>query len=529
MLAYLNRTRSPPVLPTVLRDGRREGRFDKSRIRAALRQLTQCSLLIHNAQKDTYSMHPLVHEWTREAPGTTFGEQVVWCEAAATLLSCCVLLQPFGRTTEDERILTQLLPHVDHLRSRQLQIEQSVRDKRMTRMKPWPIFERGFDEGRAQMYAKFSVVYAYNTRFEDAKKLLVPVNDFALKVTGLQSPATRRVHLALAATLMQLGEGDEASKLQESVVQSCIEAPGPDHRDTLAAKLSLSETRFTQGRLSEARNLQQEVVDGYQKILGSDHEDTLNAMDTLGRTVMYFSRDEDRRLARQLLLAAIAGFRKMYGDDNDRTLSAYENLGHLAVLVGERTELEGAKATMQRVLDIRSAKLGKEHGLTLLALGTLALVKKGLGEFSEAEALMLQTVAIGERNFGVDQWRCLAARYHLARIWVAQGRLAEAESQLVDVAERQKRNLQGRGPNHPDRIATLVELAAVYNALEKAEDCERTTSEALRALDTFSTEEHSFATRFRADAERWRQQRADKQREVQPETAKETQQIPLPV
>ncbi|KAF2480901.1 tetratricopeptide repeat domain-containing protein [Neohortaea acidophila] len=529
VLTYLNRNRSPPVLPTVLRDGRREGRFSKSRVRAALRQLTQCSLLIHNDQKDTYSMHPLVHEWAREAPDTTFGEQVVWCEAAAMLLSCCVLLPPLGTTTEDERILTQLLPHVDHVRSRQAQIEQWIRDKRMARMKPLPIFESGFNRDRALMYAKFSVVYAYNTRFEDAKKLQIPLKDFLLKVAGLQSPVTRRVHLALAGTLLQLGEGDEASKLQESVIQSCIGALGLEHRDTLAAKLSLSETRFNQGQFSDARNLQQEVVDGFQRILGAEHEETLNAMDYLGRTVKFFFRDEDRRQARQLHLAAIAGFRKIYGDDNNKTLTAYENLGALAAWSGERTELEEANVTMERVLDIRRTKLGKEHGYTLMAMAGLALVKKGLGQLSEAETLIGEAIAIAERNFGAAHYGCLFGRYRLAQIWAAQGRLAEAERQLVQVTDWQKRKLQGRGSNHPDRIAALVELAAVYNALGKHDECERTADEALHALDTISTQEHPFATKLKADRERWRQQRAEMPGEVQQETQTETQQILLPV
>jgi tetratricopeptide (TPR) repeat protein len=507
VLTYLYRNRGLPALPDVLRTGRRECHFDKFRVRAAMRQLTQCSLVIYNHEKDSYSMHPLVHKWAREAPEMTFGEQSIWAEAAGVLLSCCILLPPLGTSTKDEELRKDLLPHVDHVRDSQAQIEQSIRDKRMARMKPWPIFETGFNRERALVYAKFSVVYAQNGRWEDAKRLQLAVKEFTMKVLGLRHLTTRRIHLALAGTLLYLGESNEAALLQERVVAACEEFLGPDHRETLVAKESLGESRWLQGRLSDAKKLQEEAVAGLQKQHGLDDEDTLNAIDYLGRTVSKFYRDEDIQRARDLHQTAIDGMRRVHGSDRLRTLIACENLCCVAVLAGQTDQLLEAHEMMNSVLNIRKTKLGKEHGYTLHAMVNLALVKKGLGDLSGAEELILTGLPIAERNLGANHIAYLWGRHNLGLVWIQQERWDEAESLFFDVTERQKVLLQGRGRYHPDRVIGLVQLAAVYNALGKHKQRDAAAEEAMRMMDVICTEEHRVAKKLKADMEMWKRQR----------------------
>ena len=60
-----------------------------------------------------------------------------------------------------------------------------------------------------------------------------------------------------------------------------------------------------------------------------------------------------------------------------------------------------------------------------------------------------------------------------------QKRWEEAERHLVDVTERQRNLLQGRGRYHPDRLGGLVELAAAYHALGRIKECNRVVDEAL--------------------------------------------------
>jgi hypothetical protein len=149
ILAYIFKNKSQPatnvsgpcitsgwwyLTSQVIREGQRTTEFDPDRLRLALRQLIQFSLLIHNDRTDAYSIHPLVHKWARERPETV--EQAAWSEAAAVLLSNCIVLPPLGNTAEEEEVRKYLLPDVQFVSARQEEIAQWMRDKRMARMKP---------------------------------------------------------------------------------------------------------------------------------------------------------------------------------------------------------------------------------------------------------------------------------------------------------------------------------------------------------------------------------------------------------
>jgi hypothetical protein len=60
LLAFIVQNRGPPALPSCLRDGL-DAEFNEPRVRYALRELTQMSLVTHDKSNDTYSMHPLIH------------------------------------------------------------------------------------------------------------------------------------------------------------------------------------------------------------------------------------------------------------------------------------------------------------------------------------------------------------------------------------------------------------------------------------------------------------------------------------
>ena len=161
---------------------------------------------------------------------------------------------------------------------------------------------------------------------------------------------------------------------------------------------------------------------------------------------------------------------------------------------------------MIEVLETRKKKLGREHQYTLLAMANLARVKCELGNLKEAEELILLGLPVAERNLGTGHIAYLWARYHLGKIWVRQKRWEEAERHLVDVTERQRSLLQGRGQYHPDRLGGLVELAAVYHALGRFQECNRTVDEALAGLEKISTSEHPVAKKLKEDRKIWMQE-----------------------
>ena len=60
-IVFLSKDRTPPVLPDGLRDIDGCDRDNEVRLRAALNELTQLSLITYNENDDNYSMHSVVH------------------------------------------------------------------------------------------------------------------------------------------------------------------------------------------------------------------------------------------------------------------------------------------------------------------------------------------------------------------------------------------------------------------------------------------------------------------------------------
>lgn len=132
-----------PVLPPILSDTLRSGAFDELRLRDALKELFQFSLIFANPdpRDDSYSMHPAVHLWVRERPEMTIGDQAVWCQVAATILTQAILPPPLGNKEYDEILRRDLLPHVSHVQSNERKIRARFTANQGSRSRLWPVLQ----------------------------------------------------------------------------------------------------------------------------------------------------------------------------------------------------------------------------------------------------------------------------------------------------------------------------------------------------------------------------------------------------
>ncbi|KAH8722357.1 hypothetical protein GQ44DRAFT_807903 [Phaeosphaeriaceae sp. PMI808] len=320
------------------------------------------------------------------------------------------------------------------------------------------------------MYAKFSTVYARNGHWHEAKRLQMPVSEFTVKVCGMQHSITRRITLALAATLFWLGQPDDAATLQQEVLDACRTHLGTAHHKTLVAKRILSGTKFQQGRLADARKLQEEAVVGSTELYSSSHEETLQSMSPLGRTHISFYDPSSVGKGRVLIRRAIDGMTKAFGPRDSRTMQVRENFVPLANISHNQEDITEAYEAIKEIYETRKEELGKVHSHTLMAMVNFAIVRIEMSDFHGAEELILATLPIGQRNYGPGHVGVLWGRYVLGRIYSGQERWSEAEQILTDVTTRQYDLLQGRGRDHGDRLRALTELAAVLNALGKVNE-----------------------------------------------------------
>ncbi|KAL2784344.1 hypothetical protein BJX66DRAFT_330034 [Aspergillus keveii] len=451
LLAFIVQNRGPPALPSCLRDGL-DAEFNEPRVRYALRELTQMSLVTHDKSNDTYSMHPTA-------------EQAVWAHIAPVVLSRSILLPPHDESHYEELFRRDILPHIDHVRSCQESINRTIianRERRWYGLVQWHGAQSRLDRDQAMRFAKFSFIFAHNGRWKDAEELQLAVKAYTDRVLGPDHRSSRRITLALAQTYWNQGRGDEAAELQDTVLQACIKWLGPDEYETLMAEELLGETRWQQGRCSDARVLQQHAVNGLTKLKGSGGEDTLTATGRLGRTEAKFYENLDE--AKKHITEAFRGLSSLLGPKHTKTLSVQEDLALLALQMKE---------------DLSDPLEWLQH-------------------HDEAEDLVRRGLSIAERNLGIGHIGYLMGKTLLGTILTNQSKYAEAESTLLEVLEKQRHLSACRGDFHPDRLGAMIELVSCYRVQGKLDESIQYCDEVIKGLQRISATQHPLERKMRA-------------------------------
>ena len=477
-LAYLSRLGNRPILPKMLTDGVDSKSFDELRLRQALKELFQMSLVFPNEdfKEDCYSMHPAVHLWVRERPEMTIADQAVWCHVAANILTQAILVPPLGDTEEDEILRRDLLPHISHVQDYQQIIQGRFVQNQESRKRVWPVLRPRFDRARAFQLVKFSLVYSQCGLLEEAENLQLQVVDFALRMLGIEHTATMDVLLLLSSTYWKLARGEEAADLQKRVLEACTNVRGKNDLKTLKIMDAYGSSRWQQGRIPEAREIHETAVEGLKKVLGEDHVDTLRAMGNLGRAI---GKDFHFTKAVKIHMKVISGLRRELGQSHLDTLIALDNLAmayfdRAAFGFGHKGDLDHAVKMEQEVFDQRKAKLGREHIYTLWAGLNLARIKAVRGEVDEALSIFLPGHAIAIRNYGETHFGVLFGKLHHGRILTYAKRYKEAEDILVEVIDA----YDGPRKGHPDRLLAMFTLIKCRNLLGRQAE----TTELLKEL-----------------------------------------------
>ncbi|KAH6662555.1 hypothetical protein B0J14DRAFT_662619 [Halenospora varia] len=495
---------TPPVLPDVIRDGQSSNDFDTDRLRFALKELVQLSLIIRKdtQESESYFLHPLAHRWVRERPGMSLAEQALWAEAAANVLSDSLLLPPLGSVPGEEVFSIAVLPHVQHI----LACLESIRgrmleSKRVERGPFWPSYQPPFmmSSTRAVSRMKFSFVLAHAGLFSEAERLQVDVKDHALKVVGIEHETTRRIMRALANTYSNLGRLEQAESMLTRILEASETVVDSEDHERLLIKSALAETIFIQGRQSEARSLQGEVVKGLTNVKGRRHEDTLIAIDNLGFIVRHLR--EEFKEAQSLHYEAVEGLEVTLGLEHSTTLRAKENLAVVAIHI-QREDLKASATVMDLVLERRRVMMGQENPSTLISMLNKAKIKCALNELDEAEELITSMLPVVERNLGSDHHIFLMGRYSLAKVLSKKKQWQEAEHILLYLHHHFRSTRPPWLIRHPDRLLIMKELFKCYKIQGKKEACLDLYNEVLVFCKRINKEGHPIAKEIAIEREK---------------------------
>src|SRR5205823_4606245 len=150
---------------------------------------------------------------------------------------------------------------------------------------------------------------------------------------------------------------------------------------------------------------------------------------------------------------------ELYGADDPRTADQLDNLARLHQAAGQHAR---AESLLQRSLQIKEAKLGKEHAAVALTLHNLAALYGHTGQYAKAEPLYRRSLEIMEAKLGKDHPDVATALNNLAALYQSMEEYAKAEPLLQRSLEIQEAR---RGKDHPDVALALHNLAALYQSM----------------------------------------------------------------
>ncbi|KAF8598129.1 TPR-like protein, partial [Ceratobasidium sp. AG-I] len=315
------------------------------------RELRAFSLLDYDAHARSYSMHPLVQEWSR----TTAPDATAVRECATWVLALCV--NTWGDTSEDLAFRRRLLPHLLALDSDHTQMVPELADYlRLV------YSEAGYTKEEAALKAialqasrdmlgnkhpttltcmnNLALAFWRQGRLEEAEALQTEVIELNKRVRGHEHPETLTSMHNLAMTYRDQERWQEAEGLFLEVIEARKRVIGAEHRNTLTSMGMLALTYGIQGRLSEAEPLHVEVLETTRRVLGREHPDTLVRMHNLALT---YEQQGRLREAESLMTETVALNMQVRGESHVETQKSVLCLESIQQRM--RSELSSASVT----------------------------------------------------------------------------------------------------------------------------------------------------------------------------------------
>ncbi|KAF8598126.1 hypothetical protein BDV93DRAFT_353241 [Ceratobasidium sp. AG-I] len=303
------------------------------------RELRAFSLLDYDTHSCSYSMHPLVQEWSR----TTAPDATAVRECAAWVLALCV--NRWGSSSEDFAFRRRLLPHLLALDSDHTQMVPELADY-------------------------LSCVYSEAGYAKEEAVLMAIALQASRDMLGNEHPTTLTCMNNLALAFWGQGRLEEAEALQTEAIEIKKRVRGHEHPSTLSSMHNLAVTYVDQKRWQEAEALFLEVIEARKRVIGAEHRNTLQSMGMLALT--YWSQGRLSE-AEPLHVEVLETTKRVMGREHPDTLLAMHNL---ATTFGKQGELREAESLMEETVALRKQVLGESHAWTQTSVRSLELIQQ---------------------------------------------------------------------------------------------------------------------------------------------------------
>jgi TPR repeat protein len=321
-------------------------------------------------------------------------------------------------------------------------------------------------------------------------KLLREILDKTAERVGKELTNQPEMEADLRATLGQvycdLGDYTNATAMHRKALDLRRQLHGNEHPDVANSLSDLADMLRWEGRLEEAETTGRDALAMRRRLLRPGHLDIAKSLDILGFILWTQGNYADIRgepLAAQakyaesepLLNEALAIQRKAMGNES---LDVAQSLDWLSFVLEGEGKFVGAERRAHEGLDICHKLYGDNHPLIGHLSDALWRALEDQGKEAQAEEAYRQGLAVRQKCLSDHHPDLRYPFIHLSHLFVAQGRLQEAETMLLQVVARNGDQLVygGKGVSS-GALGTLARIVLGQGKLKEAEPVLRQVSE----------------------------------------------------
>ena len=502
-----------------------QGDIDEISFYEAINPLLSFSLIRKETAEDTFEMHRLVQTAMRHWLRSNEGDQL-WKGRAIKRVA-----QQFPVEDQDQHwpVCETLLSHADEviLHSATSRESQLHRADLLVCTARYLIERKGHDELAEQRSTQAlrvqrqyfddksdeilttmdTLAYAKMvlSKTEDATILEEYVLETRLDQWGPEDNKTLIVMHNLALLYSRLGRYEKAEDLLERVVKARERLLSPSHVKSLVPRDALASVQYHQGKYEEAAKLPEQILEISTRCFGLEHTGTLSAMCDLSET---YSKQDKLEEAENLIAQAIPLFTNVFGPSNCLTLNAKKVL---AETYYNQNKLDEAKEICMSCLPMAQELHGLRHDTTFTIKALLGLIYRGQGEYVDASRILKEVMESTKQLMGAEHPTTLIDMHNLSLCYYDMGDKDQAIQLMTEVLCKRRERLNASHPFIADSEAHLAHwkrMKAKSDGLE-VEDTGSEEQESEKVEEEEESEEEESEKEETMDYESLREQIAE--------------------
>ncbi|KAJ7686458.1 P-loop containing nucleoside triphosphate hydrolase protein [Mycena olivaceomarginata] len=369
------------------------GEWDSLQFLLVMNEVQAYSLISFDAERKLFSIHPLVHAWSR----ATVCNPERYMSTIGSILGMAIS----KRTGQDIQLASlALCPHVELA----VQIGADV---------------------ALVFRCHYGVIFGEAGKYKQSEKLLKEVLEEQKQLLGDNHPHTLLTMGNLASTYSKLGEHRKAEELNVIVLKEQKQLLGDNHPHTLCTMGNLASTYSDLGEHLKAKELNVIVLQKRKQHLGDNHPQTVFTMGNLACT---YSHLGEHLKAKELNVIVVQKERQLLGDNHPKTLCTMGNLAITYLDLGKHLK---AKKLQVIVLEKWKQLLGHSHPQTLRTMGTLAKTYSKLGKHQKAEELNVIVLDEQKQLLGHNHPDTLQTMGNLATTYLKLGEYQRPSNSML--------------------------------------------------------------------------------------------------